>query len=95
METVRVILDNFDGAFDKTVHGLEGVPTLQQASPMRIITKNNGTDGGRAIACVTFDVEIEGRVVRVQAVTTMRLLRGACQILMAKYTADGLPTGER
>jgi hypothetical protein len=92
METVRVILDNYEGAFDKTVHGQSGMETLPQVSPIRIITKNNGTDGGRAIACVTFDAEIDGRIVRVQAVTTMRLLRGACQILMAKYSADGLPT---
>jgi len=72
--------------FDDAVHG-----HLAQASHIRLITKHNGTESGRAVACITFDVEIDGKIHTAQAVTTMRLLRTACEIILAKYNNEGYP----
>lgn len=90
MESLSISIDKPE-EFDAIVQNRSDVPVLAQASQIRIITKHGGTDTGKAIAMVTFEVEVDGKIVRAQAVTTMRLLRGTAQILLANYTVDGLP----
>lgn len=68
MEALQLVLN--DGRlFDKLVHG-----GVKQASSITIATKSCGTEGGKAVAVVAFDVELEGKLVHVQATTTARLL---------------------
>jgi hypothetical protein len=91
MEVIHLSLDD-PAAFDGAVHGHKcGKRTLPQASEISIITKHKGTDAGAAIAVITFEVELGGILAHVQATTTVKLLRGAAQILMANYDADGKP----
>jgi len=78
-----------DSEFDATVHGRDGVPTLRDGGDLRIITKDEGTEAGRALACLTFTVEVDGKPVRAQTVTTVRLLVTALHALMGRYGNDG------
>lgn len=88
MEHLPVKLNEPD-LFDITVHGQDGVRTLMDAGDLQIITKDNGTHSGRALACLTFTVDVDGKPVRVQTVTTVRLLTSAFAILRGRYGEDG------
>lgn len=88
MEHLPVNLNDTE-LFDNTVRGLDGVQTLRDAGDLQIITKDQGTEGGRAIACLTFSVEVDGKLVRAQTVTTVRLLATALSALRGRYDVDG------
>lgn len=77
--------------FDKTVHGRDGMRTLMDAGDLQIITKDEGTESGRAVACLTFTVDVDGKPVRAQTVTTVRLLTMVLSILKGRYGDDGAP----
>lgn len=87
-DPVSVSLDNEKG-FDLVVHGPASLPHADQ---LLIVTKDNGTESGRAIAALTFEVQLpDGSMRRAQYTTTIRLLKTALQILDGRYDDDGRP----
>lgn len=88
MESLPINLNDAE-LFDKTVHGQDGVRTLMDAGDLRLITKDNATDSGRALACLTFTVDVDGKPARVQTVTTVRLLTTALHALLGRYGHEG------
>jgi hypothetical protein len=88
MESLPINLNDVE-LFDKTVHGADGVPTLRDGGDLRIITKDNATDSGRALACLTFTVDVDGKLVRAQTVTTVRLLTTVLHALLGRYGHEG------
>lgn len=66
---------SFDPArFDEVLHQL-GCPP--ECGDLELCFKPNATMAGRTGVAITFTVEIDGKRMRVQAVTTLRNLRGA------------------
>jgi len=88
MESLPIKL-NDAALFDATVHGRDGVRTLQDGGDLQIITKDDATHSGRALACLTFTVDVDGKPVRVQTVTTVRLLTTAFAALRGRYGDEG------
>lgn len=73
--TIKAIRVSLSGArFDEILHGLGSV---RECGDLEIAVKPKATNGQRAGVVVTFSVVIAGRIDRVQAVTTLRNLRGA------------------
>lgn len=88
MESIRLVLGN-DKLFGELVHG--GLP---QASEITICTKDDGTQRGMPAAVISFEVEINGKRQRVQAVATVRLLVGFYSAMKGRYGPGG-PEGHR
>lgn len=88
MEQLRLILGQ-DKEFDQIVHG-----AAPQASGITIATKDAGTQGGMPVAVISFDAEVDGKRVRVQATTTLRLLVGFYSACKGRYGPGG-PQGHR
>lgn len=83
MESLIINLDN-TAAFDDLVHN-----SLKQASPITVCTKPDATESGRAGVVVSFLVEMpSGEVVRVQAVTTVRLFANAGRAVASRHFKD-------
>ena len=87
MENVSLIFDA--EKFDATVHGRDGVRTLPDDGQLRLIVKDGGMESGAACVCLTFGVQVDGKVVRAQTVTSMKLLMGALRGLAARYNDRG------
>ena len=86
MESLRIVLDSA-AEFDHSVHH----DTVPDAGDLAVITKHSATKGGSAAACLTFHVEVDGKPLRVQTVTTVALLRALGVTLIARYDEDGKP----
>jgi hypothetical protein len=74
MEGIVLKLDAAE--FDKAVHGGLGlVRVLKEKGDLAVYVKPDATVGGKAMAVITFTVEMpDGGIARVQAVTTAALL---------------------
>jgi hypothetical protein len=90
MQELRIQLGESD-TFDNVVHGRDGVTTLRDGGDLRVVTKDGATDQGRAIACLSFTVEVDGKLVRAKTVTTVQLLVGLMSALVGRYGYDGKP----
>jgi len=77
--------------FDAIIQGTAPHPTLPEGGDLTLITKHDGAISGRAIAMWTFTVEVDGKMRRAQAVTSIKLLKGALRMLDAKYNDEGFP----
>lgn len=75
-----------DDAFNQAIH--EGLP---EGGDVELITKDAGTQNGRAVACITFTVEVNGEHKRAQTVTSVRNLLTALTLLQGRYDEDGKP----
>lgn len=84
MEHLQILL-NKPREFDEAVHGKGEVPSIPEAGDLSIITKDLGTDEGRALAVITFTAEHEGKRVRCQAVTTVRVLEALLGAINGRY----------
>lgn len=84
MEHVQVLL-NKPREFDEAVHGTATVPSLPDLADLTVITKDVGTDEGRALAVLTFTAEHKGERVRCQTVTTVRNLDMLLGCLRGRY----------
>jgi hypothetical protein len=84
MNNLNITFD--DAEFDRIVHGEN---TLRDDGQFRVVVKDNGTVQGNAIAVITFGVEVDGKIMRAQTVTTVKLLKGLLAILDGRYTDSG------
>lgn len=85
-EVVNIRLNNAE-AFAEAVHG--GLP---EGGDLSIITRDDVTvDTHRAMACLTFSVEVNGELKRAQTVTSVRNLKVLLRILDARYDDEGRP----
>ena len=83
MEHTTIILDDGSGReFDARLKG-QGV--LQDYGDLEVITKDNGTAGGRPIVMLSFHVITPIGRFRVQTVTTARMLVTAARAITGKY----------
>lgn len=77
--------------FDEAVHGKD-VRALPDGGDLQIITKDGATEQGRALACLTFTVQLpDGSLARAQTVTSVRNLVGAFHALLGRYGHEGKP----
>ena len=83
LEEITLILGNVE-YFDKAVHC--GTP---QASHMGIITKDHALQSGKGGAVIAFKVEVDGKIVDVQATTTVLNLLNALSALRGRYDSEG------
>jgi hypothetical protein len=88
MEHATVLLGKPE-EYDKHVHGEPGLPSLRQGSDITLITKDHGTDAGKAIAVVSFTTEIGGKPYRCQATTTVAILQMMLAALNGRYEDGG------
>jgi hypothetical protein len=88
MEHVTLKLGQPD-EYDRAVHGDDAIRSLPQGSAIELITKDNGTVGGNGIAVLCWTTEIDGKVVRCQATTTVGLLQVALAGLNGRYKEGG------
>jgi len=77
--------------FDAIIQGTAPHATLPEGGDLTLITKHDGAISSRAIAMWTFTVEMDGKMRRAQAVTSIKLLKSALRMLDAKYNDDGFP----
>jgi hypothetical protein len=85
------ILVNQPDEFDRAVHGDDAMPALPSGNDLTIITKDGGMQSGRAVACITFTAEVDGKLWRAQYSVGVRQLMLALHFLRAGYTEDGMP----
>lgn len=89
-EHCTVLINNHE-EFDHAVHGDDRLRSLPSGDDLRIITKDGGMQSGRAVACITFTVEVDGQLRRAQYSVPVRQLMFALRLLEAGYIDDGLP----
>lgn len=77
--------------FDAIIQGTAPLPTLPEGGDLTLITKHDGAISGRAIAMLTFTVEVDGKMRQAQAVTSIKLLKWMLQVLDGRYDDDGFP----
>lgn len=77
--------------FDRAVHGDDSVRSLPSSDDLTIVTKDGGMESGRAVACITFTCQHEGRLYRAQYTVPVRLLKTALRAIDAGYDDDGMP----
>jgi hypothetical protein len=77
--------------FDAIIQGTAPHDTLPEGGDLMLITKHGGTESERAIAMLTFTVEVGGKMRRAQAVTTVKLLKACLKMLNGRYTDEGFP----
>jgi len=82
MEGIKLNPNN-SGAFDAAVHS--GVP---ECGDLAIASKPYATTGGNPAVVISFTVNVDGKPVKVQAVTTLKLLGSAVDGLRAAHLAD-------
>jgi hypothetical protein len=82
MEHVQISLDDGTGAkFDEALRD-----TLPDGGDLRVVTKDNGTVGGRPIVMLTFTAQLpDGSVRRVQTVTTVRQFQAVAAAIRGRY----------
>lgn len=86
MEMIRLRIG--EEHFDQLVHGGLGDPVLPQASrgvgaggEIMIAAKGGCTTDGAPGVCISFHASVDGKAVRVQAVTTLRAFLTAANTL--------------
>jgi hypothetical protein len=77
--------------FDAIIQGTAPHDTLPEGADLALIIKHGGTESGRAIAMLTFTVEVDGKMRRAQAVTSVKLLKACLKMLNGRYTDEGFP----
>ena len=77
--------------YDRVIGSKDGVLTLKDlGNDLTVITKSNATVTGRALAVITFTVQLpDGRLARAQTVTSVRNLAALGRALIARYGNDG------
>ena len=88
MEHATIVLGN-PQEYDKAVHGEPELPSLPQGSDITLVTKDFGTDAGKAIACLWWTTVVNGKPVRVQATTTVAILQMMLASLNGRYEDGG------
>lgn len=88
MEHICLKLGKAD-EYDRAVHGDDKVPSLPQGTDMEITTKDVGTENGKAIAVLHWTTEVNGKVMRCQATTTVALLLMVAAGLSGRYDEGG------
>lgn len=88
-ERMDLIL-NEPGQFDRAVHGDDRVPALPSGSDLAIITKDGGMQSGRAVAVITFTVEVNGKLRRAQYTVSVRHLKALGAWLNGAYDDEGM-----
>lgn len=88
MEHLTLTLGKAD-EYDRAVHGDDAIRSLPQGSDIEIITKDDGTVGRNGIAVLCWTTEIDGKVARCQATTTVALLQVALAGLNGRYEEGG------
>lgn len=83
MQHLPVTIDKAE-EFDDAVHN-----SLQDGGDLKILTKRAATQGGRAAVCLTFSVEVDGKIERVQTVTTARLFIMASRAVEGAHGIEG------
>lgn len=82
MEQIRTVLDDHD-EYARLVHG-----GAAQASPVTVCSKSGAMQSGAPGIVVAFEVEVDGRVVPVQATTSLRCFLSAADLLRARHEAS-------
>jgi len=82
-ESMHIILGN-PKAYDEAVHC-----GTAQARSVTIITKDHAMQSGAGGAVISFIAEIDGKMVKVQATVTMKLMLGALMGLSGRYNLEG------
>lgn len=88
MEHITITLGN-DAEYDRAVHGDDKVPSLLEGGDLAFITKDRALTSGRAGIVITFTVEVDGKLRRAQAVTTVRNMHMLAAALEGRYD-DGM-----
>ena len=88
MDMLDVRLNDAQG-FDEAVHGTADQAALPSGSDLTVITKDAGTVSGRAVAVLTWSVEVDGRRRRAQYTVSIRHLRALLAIVNGAYDEDG------
>lgn len=86
---VTILLDDAK-AYDEALHGTD-MRVLQDGGDLRVITKHNAMQNGRAACLLTFTVDVAGKPARAQTVVSLRLFKVIAKMLNAKYDDDGMP----
>lgn len=63
--------------------------SIPDCGDLEIITKDAGMVSGRGIVMFTFTANIEGKLHRVQTVTTMRMFRAIANAIVSTYDDEG------
>lgn len=84
MEELTIVLGN-RGDFDKAVHC-----GTAQASPVTVITKDHAMGSGASGAVISFDIELDGKIIPVQATVSTKLLIGLGNALLGRYDEFGI-----
>ena len=87
---IKIVMDN-SKLFDASVHGTDGTLTLRDGGDLLIITKHQAMKSGAAAACLCFSVEVSGKMVRAQTVTSVKILKAMLVALSARYDDEGIP----
>jgi len=90
MEHIALVLNN-EKEFDEAVHGGNGIRVLPDDGQLKIITKDVGTVSGRAVAVLTFGVDVDGKgdLCRAQTVVSVKMLLAAARVLRGRYNEEG------
>lgn len=67
---------------------------LPDDGALKIITKDGAMQSGRAGVMLTFGVQVNGKIVRVQTVQPLRSLLAAFTGIASQYTEDGYRLSE-
>jgi hypothetical protein len=86
---VTVLLDDTK-AYDEALHGKD-MRVLQDLGDVRIITKHDAMQNGKAACLITFTVDIAGKPARAQTVISLRLFKILVKVLNLKYDDEGMP----
>lgn len=87
LSQIRLVIDpdHSGRAFDAMLHQSGAA---QDLGDLTIVTKDIGTKGGAAIACIAFTAVIDGKPKLVQTVATVRNLQASLAILNQAYPPD-------
>lgn len=89
MEAVSIVLGQ-DDAYDRAVHGDDKLPALREGGDLQFITKDHALVSGRAGICIAFSVEVDGKLRRAQATTTVRNMQMLAAALSGRYDENGM-----
>lgn len=82
MESVRIVLDDPE-EYDRILRS--GVP---EAGDLVICSKSDVTHGGSPGVVIGFTASVDGKPVKVQAVTTLKLFLGAARAFRARHGGE-------
>lgn len=79
LEGVRIRLNDFE-EFDRIISN-----SLPDGGDLKFISKDDGTKSGNPIIMITFTIERDGKIERVQSVTTAKLFIATAKALEARH----------